>query len=265
MSPWIAKGLAVVVAASVGVGVGFIWPTNAASSPADGPARAWIDDPLDGAMVALGPVEVVAHAYDPARLAKVTLMVDGTVVVENPLDDTGVLAYATWTWTPEAEGVYVLEAFGTGRNGTIGLAGRAVVTVGQRSLATSTTTTVPDSTTTTLPESTTTTILAGTTTTTVTVTTRPTPTTTPPSTTTPTSPPTTTPPTTAPTTTVPGPCTPPPPILLSPTDGASFIGPDQLIALDWSAWRGPTPSCQPSGFYVELAARSEGSSTGEWS
>ncbi len=244
MNTWIGKGLVLLVAISVGAGVGLVWPQNAATSPADGPPRAWIDDPLDGATVDLGPVEVVAHAYDPAGLTGMRLMVDGAVVAENPLDAAGVLAHLTWTWTPPADGVYVLEVTGSGKSGT-GLPGRALVIVGRTrgtaptSSTTSTTTTIPVSTTTSIGSSSTVTTLPATTTTVTTATTVPTSITT-----------TTTVPTT---TTSPGPCTPPAPILLSPLDGAAYIGPDLSLTLDWSAWRGATPTCQPSGFYAELA------------
>lgn len=251
MSSWILKGSAVVAAAAIGVGLGIWIPAPANSSPADGPAQAWIDDPIDGSTVELGPMEVVAHAYDPSGLTGITLTVDGSVVADNPLDDAGVLAYATWTWTPGSGGVYVLEAYGTGKTGGAGLVGRAVVTVGNARTAAPTTPTLPGSTTTLAP---TTTITPESTTTIPPTTTGPTSPTTPPTTAPPTTaPPTTAPTTTTPTTTAPPPCTPPPPILLSPGDGATFIGPAPAITLDWTGWRGSPPECQASGYYAELA------------
>lgn len=250
MKTWLVKGAAVLATAAIGAGVGLVLPPPPANSaPADGPAQAWIDYPIDGATKPLQPLTVTAHAYDPGRLASLTLWVDNELIETTPVEQV-VLAYTSWTWTPPADGIYVLEVRGTGIGGGQGVAGHATVIIGTGPARQQpTTTTIPGSTTTTLVGSTTPTTSSSSTTSSPPPTTAPTtvpPTTAPPTTTTP-----TTTPTTAPTTTPP--CTPPPPVQLSPSDGAAFIGPAPAITLDWTGWRGTPPSCEPSGFYAELA------------
>jgi hypothetical protein len=248
------KVAALITAAAVGTGAGFL-VADPAISISD-VSRAWIDDPLDGEVVAPGPVAVIAHAYHLDGVAEMTLLVDGEVVATTIPQNAGeTLTFVEWSWVPGGVGVYVLEVVGLSSAGEQGLRGRAVVEViedllppdpGVPDEVETTTTTVADSTTTSVAttSSTTTTTPGVSTTTTAGAASTTTSTTTPATT-------TTTAPTT--TTTPPPPCDPPPPILLSPANGSSFVGPNPAISLDWTGWRGTQPSCVPSGFYVEVA------------
>jgi hypothetical protein len=180
-----------------------------------------------------------------SSVSGLTLRIDGQLLEEIVFDEPDELHHASWTWTPESEGVYTLMATETNLDGAPGLTAVAVVTVGggtsprtvvDGTLAIPWLTSPEPTTTTTLPEGTTTVPAPTRTSTTApatTSTTRPRPTT-----------------TSAPTTSTTAPCTPMTPVLAYPPDGATF-NQTQQIELGWIGWIFGV-SCFPSGFYAEV-------------
>ncbi len=75
-----------------------------APSSTQGPA-AWIDQPLDGSVLPLGPQEVTAHASDGDGVTSLEFYVDGTLLVHAPAGG-GVLEHATAGWDPSRPGIY---------------------------------------------------------------------------------------------------------------------------------------------------------------
>lgn len=127
---FLARGWGVAIGAAAISGA-LTWVATADSADlGTGPARAWIDSPLDGATVADAPLSVVAHAYDPAAVDEVVLSVDGDEVQTiAPGGADHRLVSVEMTWDPPAPGVYVLQVIGRGDAGA-GRAGRASVRVG---------------------------------------------------------------------------------------------------------------------------------------
>jgi hypothetical protein len=229
-------------------------------------ARAWIDTPLDGAVLPVGlPVEIVAHATDKDGVALVTLRVDG-VEETTATGGGGSLVTVPITWKPPGKGTYELEVIGEDDQGGTGDVGAATVTIGDVPAADGTGPSSTDSTTTTAPAG-----PGDTTTTSATVvgggdpssttsttdpgapTTQPSSTTTRPGASTTTSRPTTTTTTTRPTTTTTAattttttapPCQAVPPSLASPSDGATLR---TSPTLSW-VYQG----CPIDGFRVEV-------------
>jgi hypothetical protein len=100
-----------------------------APSSTQGPAT-WLDQPLDGARLPLGPQEVTAHASDPDGVASLEFYVDGTLLVSSP-SGGGVLEHSTVGWNPSRPGVYTVSTRATDGQGNVGAAAKAVVTVGE--------------------------------------------------------------------------------------------------------------------------------------
>ena len=123
------------------------------------PARAWIDDPLPGAVLDVGSVEIVAHAFDPAGVATVVISVDGDPIAEvSPAAPGDRFVIVRTQWDPPGPGTYLLRAQGRSTGGDAGAAASAVIEIeGTAPSTTTTTTAVPSPTTTTAPPSTTTT------------------------------------------------------------------------------------------------------------
>lgn len=216
---------AVAVGSVIGVvaGVGL---TGRSAPAAETPARAWIDQPSDGAALPLASIVITAHATDADGVDVLSLLVDGAVVHEERPAIAPTLLVAEARWDPPGPGRYEIVAVGRDPSGAEGVAATAtVVVIGATpdgSTSTSSTLPSPSSTpdagsTTTSPD-TTSPLLVGTTVRGTTIpasatTTAPTtssPITTPPVTTGPpttltstSSPPSTSPPTTRPTTTSP--------------------------------------------------------------
>jgi hypothetical protein len=71
-------------------------------------ATSWIDAPLDGMVLPLAPIEVVAHSADPGLVRAVTLEVDGAAVDGREVDPPVTLATTRFTWTPRAPGTHTL-------------------------------------------------------------------------------------------------------------------------------------------------------------
>jgi hypothetical protein len=99
-----------------------------APSSTQGPA-AWVDQPLDGAKLPLGPQEITAHASDADGVASLEFYVDGTLLVRSPAGG-GVLEHATAGWSPSTAGVYTVSVTATDSQGNVSAEARAVVTVG---------------------------------------------------------------------------------------------------------------------------------------
>jgi hypothetical protein len=113
----------------------------------------WLDQPLDGAKLALEPQEITAHASDDDGVASFDFYVDGTLLISVPMRgdaiqfgrpatsgatlsgvSSGAAAYLADTtvgWNPSAPGVYTISARATDSQGNIGPEAVAVVTVGE--------------------------------------------------------------------------------------------------------------------------------------
>ncbi len=94
----------------------------------------WLDRPLDGATIPVGPVTIQAHASDAGGVAGFKFFVDDDLLVTVPADG-GRLAEATAAWNPTAPGTYVVRARATDPQGNVGPDAFSSVTVGQPSPA----------------------------------------------------------------------------------------------------------------------------------
>jgi hypothetical protein len=103
--------------------------TTCAPSSTQGPS-AWLDQPLDGARLPLGPREITAHGSDLDGVTSLEFYVDGTLLVSAPVGGS-VLEHATIGWNPSRPGVYTISARATDSQGNTGLESVAVVTVGE--------------------------------------------------------------------------------------------------------------------------------------
>jgi hypothetical protein len=101
-----------------------------AVSQGGGP-RAWIDAPLDGSSLQLGPVTVVAHGADPGGMALVEFSVDGVVQVEPGAPDEPQPGLASWEhiWQPGGPGNYRLQVRVQNRGGVWSAPAEAQVTI----------------------------------------------------------------------------------------------------------------------------------------
>jgi len=100
-----------------------------APSSTQGPTT-WLDQPLDGAKLPLGPQEVTAHASDADGVASLEFYVDDTLLVRAPAGG-GILEHTTVGWNPTVPGVYAVRAWATDSQGNTGPEARASVTVGE--------------------------------------------------------------------------------------------------------------------------------------
>lgn len=209
-------------------------------------AAAWFDQPITGSVHPMAPLSVTVHATDAAGVSAIHLWVGESVLeTKTTSSPPPILASATFTWMPDAPGAYLLTARGAGSTGTFGMPASIIVTIGDgvRSPGPSPTTSgsaAPVS----EPASATATPV---------VTPRPTPPASPAPTPRPT--PTPTPvPTPAPTPSprpTPPPCSPAPPLLLAPTDGAVIRDPGANPPTFRWAHRTP-PACTPIGYRIQV-------------
>lgn len=83
---------------------------NGPTAPPSGEPRAWIDAPLDGSSLPLGPVAVVAHGAHPRGLALLEFSVDGDPYRNPGPPDDPQAALVTWhqVWDPPGPGTYLL-------------------------------------------------------------------------------------------------------------------------------------------------------------
>ncbi|HEX2988314.1 MAG TPA: hypothetical protein VHS06_09105, partial [Chloroflexota bacterium] len=87
-------------------------PPVAQSAP-----RSWIDAPLHGSSIALGPVQVVSHSTHPGGVSEVELSVDGNIVdSEVSPNPKKALVTVRQDWVPKESGKRVIRL--RARNGT---------------------------------------------------------------------------------------------------------------------------------------------------
>ncbi|MDX1620466.1 MAG: Ig-like domain-containing protein, partial [Nitriliruptorales bacterium] len=104
MNASVVLSLRVVAAAMVVAGSGAIAWVLTADEPAIGtvgPPRAWVDQPLDGSLHPVAPIDVVTHATDPDGVTAIVIEVDGQEQTRLETDG-GMFVEAHWTWTPSA-------------------------------------------------------------------------------------------------------------------------------------------------------------------
>lgn len=234
------------VAASLALG------TLVAVSGASPASQAWIDKPLSGSSVPLGPVAVLAHATDAAGIETVELSVDGSSPMTVDVPDPAPLVSAEFSWEPAEPGIYALWVRGQSTDGSWGTPALALVTVGApdtspSASASADASATPDASSSAAPSPGATASPRVTPRPTAGATARPTPSPTPRATPVPTPRPTPAP-TPRPT---PVPCTPPPPLLTAPANGALIRDPALNPPTFRWAYRDP-PACAPSGFRIQV-------------
>jgi hypothetical protein len=92
---------------------------------------AWIDQPLTGSTYPLGEVPVTVHATDPSGVAEIHLWVGDAILDSVEDDTTPILATATFAWTADQPGSYLLTVRGVGKSGEWGQPASAIVTIGE--------------------------------------------------------------------------------------------------------------------------------------
>ncbi len=102
----------------------------------------WLDRPLDGVTLPMGPVTIQAHASDVDGVASFEFFVGDTSLVSVPAEGFR-LCEATAAWNPAAPGTYNIHARATDSQGNVGPYATSTVTVGQLSLASPTPTSSP--------------------------------------------------------------------------------------------------------------------------
>ncbi len=90
----------------------------------------WLDRPLDGAALPLGPVTIQAHASDADGVASFEFTIDDTPLATAPASG-GRLGEATAGWTPMEPGTYTVRARAIDSQGNAGFEATSVVTVGE--------------------------------------------------------------------------------------------------------------------------------------
>ena len=133
-------------------------------------ARSWFDDPLSGARLPLGTVDIVAHGADPDGVAAVELSVDDVVIDSQDVTGGPTLATVRFAWVATEPGPTQLMVRARDGGGHWGTPARIVVyfggpapeptTAGPTASAEPTADTVPTATTTTPPPRPTTTTAA---------------------------------------------------------------------------------------------------------
>jgi hypothetical protein len=109
----------------------FLTACGGAAAPSEPPGpQAWIDAPLNGSSLPLGPVEVVSHAAAPSGVAQVEFSVNGvSVASEPPGNTTASLSTQIHTWQPAIPGNYTLGVRAQDHQGTWGVPAQAVITI----------------------------------------------------------------------------------------------------------------------------------------
>jgi len=90
----------------------------------------WIDRPLDGSQLPLGPVTILAHASDADGVSSFEFSIDDDPLATVPASG-GRLGEATAGWTPTEPGTYTIRARATDSAGNVGSDATSVVTVGE--------------------------------------------------------------------------------------------------------------------------------------
>jgi hypothetical protein len=102
----------------------------------------WLDRPLDGVTLPLGPVTIQAHASDADGVASFEFFVYDNPLVTVPVESSR-LCEATAAWNPTEPGTYSIYARATDSRGNVGPYATSKVTVGQASQASPTPTSSP--------------------------------------------------------------------------------------------------------------------------
>jgi hypothetical protein len=90
----------------------------------------WIDSPLNGSTLPLGPIEIVSHSSDSSGITQVELSVNGAVVRtdQNQATDQH-LVLMSQAWTPVASGNYKLMVRAQNLNGAWSDYAQATITI----------------------------------------------------------------------------------------------------------------------------------------
>lgn len=105
-----------------------------ASSSARGP-RAWIDKPLDGTTLPIGPVEVISHGSDSNGIAEMVLLVNGeSVRTDANIADTQLVTF-NQIWEPSQAGTYTLEVLARNNAGEENRSKPVTITIGEQTEA----------------------------------------------------------------------------------------------------------------------------------
>lgn len=140
---WFAHGTALCLAATLLAACAAAAPGG---SKAGGALAAWIDAPLDGAVLKMEAYPVVIHGTDPGGVAQLELSIEGTVVLTAPnANSASLLAKATHEWLPPAPGTYTLRARAQNKGGAWSDYAEATVTVLPDETPTPTFTPTPES------------------------------------------------------------------------------------------------------------------------
>jgi hypothetical protein len=97
---------------------------------ATGAARSWIDDPLPGARLPLGVVDIIAHGADPDGVAAVELAVNGAVTETQDVTGGPTLATVRFDWNATEPGAAELVVRTRDGGGEWGAAAHATVYIG---------------------------------------------------------------------------------------------------------------------------------------
>jgi hypothetical protein len=111
------------------------------SAQGQGPTT-WIDRPLDGTAVPLGPLAIRAHASDADGVARFEFYA-GDVLFAKVASSGGRFAEASAEWTPPAAGTYTIRARAIDGRSNKGLDATSLVVVGGSLAATATQTLTP--------------------------------------------------------------------------------------------------------------------------
>ncbi|MGB3904372.1 MAG: Ig-like domain-containing protein [Anaerolineae bacterium] len=90
----------------------------------------WLDRPLDGSKLPLGPVTILAHASDADGVASFEFFVDNDPLATAPAAGDR-LGEGTVGWTPTEPGTYTIRARAIDTQGNPGSEATSVVTVGE--------------------------------------------------------------------------------------------------------------------------------------
>jgi hypothetical protein len=93
--------------------------------------QTWIDAPLDGMTLPLGPVLVRSHAASQGGTAQAALIVNGAQVrVDQAADGSAALIEFVQNWTPTGPGDYLLQVISTDQAGNQGLSNLVHLRIG---------------------------------------------------------------------------------------------------------------------------------------
>jgi len=92
-------------------------------------ATSWVDAPLEGSVLPVAPIEIVAHSADPDLVAHVTLLVGQQPVDAVAVDPPSRLVTSRFTWTPSGPGTYHLTIQAQSTAGHWGASASATIVV----------------------------------------------------------------------------------------------------------------------------------------